>query len=339
VSGGQLPEFARFNPPLTDDGLICGFRIPASGPTEPLSAGQASAALASTDAVTWLHFRLADASAERILIESNLFPAALRHRLQEHDAHTLIEATDGGLMMVVTDLSFEQVGETSEAAGFWGFATPHTFVSARSHALHSADSLRLALRNGLKVKSGIELVAELLDRRNHALGELAAGLADEVNDVEDEILRGDIREQRERLGRVRRRCAHVRRHFAPERSALQKLLARPPAWLGPGDGERLRSALEELANLIDDANDLYERAKLLQEELAARLAEKTGDRLYVLSILSAVLLPMTLITGIFGMNVRGLPLAESDGAFFATMLVVLGSGGLTLGLLRWKKLL
>ena len=289
--------------------------------------------------MTWLHFRLADARAERFLIESDLFPAALRHRLEQHDSHTLVEAVEGGLMVVVTDLSFEQMSETSEAAGLWGYATPRAFVSARSHALHSADALRLAVRSGLEVNSGIELVAELFDRRNHALGEITSRLADEVNDVEDEILRGDIREQRERLGRVRRRCAHLRRHFVPERAALQKLLARPPAWFEPSDAERLRAALEELANLLDDAGDLYERAKLLQEELAARLAEKTGDRLYVLSVLSAVLLPMTLITGVFGMNVRGLPLAESETSFILTMLLVLGSGALTLGLLRWKKLL
>ena len=54
-------------------------------------------------------------------------------------------------------------------------------------------------------------------------------------------------------------------------------------------------------------NRWTERAKLLQEELAARLAENTGRNLYVLSILTAVLLPMTLVTGIFGMNVADLP--------------------------------
>jgi zinc transporter len=120
----------------------------------------------------------------------------------------------------------------------------------------------------------------------------------------------------------------------PERAGLQKCLARSPYWLGEGDADRLRGVVEEIAFSIDEANELYERAKLLQEELASRLAEKTSDRLYVLSILSAVLLPMTLITGIFGMNVGGLPLTEGEAAFVWSMVLIVASGGLTFWILR-----
>jgi len=324
---------------LPDEALICGFRIPPTGPARPVSVAEIRSSLDAPEGVTWLHFRLSDARAERFLLESGLFPPALRHRLEEHDAHTVLEAVEGGLIVVVTDFSFEHTEDTGEAAGLWGFATAGRFVSARTRALHSADALRLAVREGLRAASGFEIVAALFELRNEALHEITTRLADEVNDIEDEILRGDIKEQRQRLGRARRRCAHIRRHFVPDRNAINKLLARPPAWLEPAAGERLRSTVEELAHLIDDANELYERAKLLQEELAARLAEKTGDRLYVLSILSAVLLPMTLVTGVFGMNVAGLPGLEGGSAFFWTMLLVLGSGALTLWLLRWRKLL
>jgi zinc transporter len=40
---------------------------------------------------------------------------------------------------------------------------------------------------------------------------------------------------------------------------------------------------------------------------------------------------MTLITGIFGMNVAGLPGTEETGAFFWVTLLILGAGGLTVG--------
>jgi zinc transporter len=325
--------------PLPEEALICGFQIPPTGPSRPLAVKDVRPALEAPEGVTWLHFRLSDARAERYLAESALFPPALRRRLEEHDAHTLLEGGGEGLMVVLTDFSFEHAEDTGEAAGLWGYATPRWFVSARTRALHSADALRLAVREGLRAESGFALVAALFELRNEPLHEITTRLADEVNDIEDEILRGDIKEQRQRLGAARRRCAHIRRHFIPDRNALNRLLARPPAWLSPELGERLRSAAEDLSHLLDDANELYERAKLLQEELAARLAEKTGDRLYVLSILSAVLLPMTLVTGVFGMNVAGLPGLAHEGAFFWTLLLILGSGGLTLWLLRWRKLL
>ena len=98
----------------------------------------------------------------------------------------------------------------------------------------------------------------------------------------------------------------------------------------------LESSVENLAFAIEEIAEIYERAKLLQEELAARLAENTGRNLYVLSLLTAVLLPMTLVTGVFGMNVAHLPGANS---FPLVMLLILASGGITLALLFWRRLL
>jgi zinc transporter len=83
---------------------------------------------------------------------------------------------------------------------------------------------------------------------------------------------------------------------------------------------------------------LQERAKLLQEELSARVAEDTGRKLNALTALTAAFLPMTLITGIFGMNVGGLPGTEAAGSFGWVMLLILAAGAITLGALFLKKL-
>jgi zinc transporter len=94
--------------------------------------------------------------------------------------------------------------------------------------------------------------------------------------------------------------------------------------------DAIRAEIDELSFLIDDVTELYERAKLLQEELASRVAEDTGRSLYVLAILSAVFLPMTLITGIFGMNVAGLPGLHGSGAFWWVLLLIVVAGTVTL---------
>jgi Mg2+ and Co2+ transporter CorA len=53
--------------------------------------------------------------------------------------------------------------------------------------------------------------------------------------------------------------------------------------------------------------------------------------------LSAVFLPMTLITGIFGMNVAGLPGLHSYGAFWWVMLLIGLAGAVTLGAIFWRR--
>ena len=164
-------------------------------------------------------------------------------------------------------------------------------------------------------------------------------MIDHLDGIEDEILAGDIREQRAQLGRTRRLCARLRRQFVPERADLRKFLQRPTVALAEADRDALQSSTEALGFAIEEIAELYERAKLLQEELASRLAENTGRNLYVLSILTAVLLPMTLVTGIFGMNVADLPGLHSEGSFWRIMLLIFASGGVTLAALFWRKLL
>jgi zinc transporter len=324
---------------LTDNALICGFELREEGAARELRAGDVAQALQSRDGVTWLHFSLSNTRAAHFLATTPLVPSGFKALLAERVARPLIEADEQGLLLAMNDLSFDQPSDSSEVATLWAFATPRLVISARTHPLKSADQLRQQLRDGLRVASGIELVAHVLELRIRALREESDSLAEEVHEIEDRILSGQVPEQRERLGRVRRRCARIRRHFAHDRAALQKLVARPPAWFAPADGEHLKEVADEFAFLLDDVEHLYERAKLLQEELAGRLAEDTGTRLYVLSVLSAVILPMTFITGIFGMNVAGLPGLEGEASFWWTMFLIVAAGAAMLGLLRWRKLL
>ena len=93
--------------------------------------------------------------------------------------------------------------------------------------------------------------------------------------------------------------------------------------------------------MIDESVSLQERAKLLQEELSAQAAERTGRNLYVLTISTIILLPMTLVTGIFGMNIAGVPGVgdtATSAAFWWVMLLIVAVGLLTLLLLKLRKM-
>jgi len=71
-----------------------------------------------------------------------------------------------------------------------------------------------------------------------------------------------------------------------------------------------------------------ERERLLQEEVAAAIAAEMNRDLYVLSILTALFLPPTLVAGIFGMNTSGLPLTGgSAGSLWAIILCIAAAVG------------
>jgi zinc transporter len=79
-----------------------------------------------------------------------------------------------------------------------------------------------------------------------------------------------------------------------------------------------------------DAHDadvvaLQQQARLLQDEISSKLAERTNRQLYVLSVIAALLLPPSVVAGIFGMNVGGLPMLDSPYGFVTTLLLIAAS--------------
>jgi zinc transporter len=303
-----------------------------------LLAREAAEALALPDSVMWLHFSRNNARVQRWLATTHLIPDTLRDAIAERDTRCRVEATAEGLVVVIHDLTFDHESDPSEVESLWAYVTPRLLLSVRRHALKTTDELRSALRGGLGANSGIALMVSLFELRSNALRKLLGGIVEDVNDIEDQILGGRVTKQREHLGQVRRLCARVRRHFVPECAALHKLVERPPAWMQAQDREFLREVHDSLAFLLDDMHELHERAKMLQDELAARLAEATSRNLYLLAILTAVFLPMTLITGIFGMNVAGLPGTEGTAGFWWVMALIVAAGAVTFGVLFLKKL-
>jgi pyruvate kinase len=170
------------------------------------------------------------------------------------------------------------------------------------------------------------LLARLLDHQVEAIAALVDRRIDEPDRAEDRVLPDHVDGRRDELGRIRRLCAHLRRHFRPQRAVIQKFAARPPRWLVKADVERLRGIANDRGWLIDEAEHRQERAKMLQEEVGSREAESTGRNLYLLTLYTVVFMPMTLISDTFGMNAGGLPGTEGSASFWCTMLLIAGRG-------------
>jgi zinc transporter len=79
-----------------------------------------------------------------------------------------------------------------------------------------------------------------------------------------------------------------------------------------------------------------ERIIVVQEELLSRVAQEQNSRIYLLSVVAAIFLPLTFVTGLLGMNVAGLPGTEDSSAFAVALLAMLGFGAGLGVIFKWK---
>ncbi|MFO1056234.1 MAG: CorA family divalent cation transporter [Dongiaceae bacterium] len=322
------------------EGLAFAVALAPGGRPRPLRDWPAvDAALADPAAAVWVHLNGGTNQARTWLTERSRLPADAVERLLDDDPRTCLEVVREGLFGVLTDLHRELDGRSWEIGQLRLWVDRRRLVTVRHHPLRAAARLRRKLRDGLEVATAPALAGELMHALAEELEEAADDLTAAVDEIEDDVLAGHGHHHRRRLGEVRRPAARLVRHVPIGRHASARLALRPPTWLAAGELDELRDGIERLAAVVDDLTGLQERAKLLEEELAARLAEATNRNLYALSIITALFLPMTLLTGVFGMNVAGLPWTQGQGGFAWTMGLMLGVALVTLGLLRWLRLL
>lgn len=305
-------------------GLICAYAFSAQG-RQALDSEQVLHWLQQAhnpEAFIWVHLNLSHSGSEQWLQQHLQLPETFFDALHEGVRATRIERADDALIAVMNDVLFDFSFDASDISTLWMSVTPQVVVTARSKPLRSIDRLRVAVKDGEVFASSMALLVHLLRDQADVLTQIVRNIADKTDHIEDRLLANRLEYHRAHLGTMRRLLVRLQRLLAPEPSALFRLLNRPPVWIIDEDRQDLRQSTEEFATVIQEMTALQERIKLLQEEIAAQTNEQNNRSLFVLTTVSVLALPINMIAGLLGMNVGGIPLADSAHGFEWIVLIV-----------------
>jgi len=307
------------------NGLICGFRFHAGRAAEAIESPAGAAAIASAPAdgsFVWLHFNLAHAAAESWLRTHSGLDESFYEALHEGSRSTRIERVLDTLFAVLNDVTFDFAFEASDVATLWISARSHVVITARRSPLRSVDRLRAAVKRGERVESAAALLDHLLRDQADELQRIARKATDRVDEIEDALLAGRTEKLSAELAQLRRMSVRLQRLLAPEPGALFRMLSSPPSWVAANDRQRLQQASEEFSVVLRDIGALQERIKLLQDESAARVAEENNRSLFILTMVTVLALPINLVSGLFGMNVGGVPFNQEPLGFWVVLALI-----------------
>ena len=169
--------------------------------------------------------------------------------------------------------------------------------------------------------SPADLVARLALRAADRIEPLTERLGDQLDEVEEELVMERLTDSRAKLATLRRTLINMRRLVWPQRDVLTTLEIEDLSFFTERDRIRLREAAQRTARLGDEMQTLSERAGLVHEQLLDQRSEQMNRNMLILAAATVVLMPLTVISGVLGMNVAGIPFADSPWAFW----VVTGS--------------
>ncbi|MGL4961723.1 MAG: CorA family divalent cation transporter [Inquilinus sp.] len=290
----------------------------------------------------WLHLKLTDTRARHWLARHGALPAAVSQWLLDGPDRVQMQQLDGWLVGAANGLHHDFAFEPDQIGRLRFCVGPHLLVTGRRHPLRVVDEIRRSLDMGSAPQTPLAMLALIAGHLAAEAEATVERLMDDVDGIEDRVLddRSTSRtvEDRQALGRIRRRAATLRRHLLPEGAVVAAGLGDLPGWADPAGRAGLAAAAERFHRIARSIDEVIDRARLLQDEIAAQRAEAMNRSLLVLSVLTAIFLPMTLITGIFGMNVAGLPGLQDPDAFLWVMVLILVGGAATLAFMFWRRM-
>jgi zinc transporter len=178
---------------------------------------------------------------------------------------------------------------------------------------------------------------EMSDALTDRAGEFVEELHDQILELEEAVLERKL-PGNGRLGRIRKQLILIRRYLSPQRDLVARLANEKIGWLDEDDRRRLQDIADRLRRWRDDLDGGVARTAVLADEINNLMTEATNRRAYQISVMALLFLPATFLTGLFGINLGGMPGADHPLAFWIFCLIILALGvalGAWLKLRRW----
>lgn len=191
-------------------------------------------------------------------------------------------------------------------------------ISVGFRSLAATHTVQDQMKAG-QIRDPGDLIAALAMAVTDALDPVVAEMGDSMDSCEADLDPSRIFSMRRAIARARSDAIQYRRFVAPQRQALERLATLEAPWLEEDDRLHLRDAADRFARMAEELEAVRERAALLHEQLTDLRAEQIDTRTLLISVVALVFLPLTFLTGLLGMNVKGIPFADAPWAFWGVV--------------------
>ncbi len=249
---------------------------------------------------------------------------------------------DGYLFAVLHFPAYDKAVQRLNAAELDVFLGPDYLVTIPNRELLPVTRLfgrcenDEALREQLFAKGSGRLLYEVLDDLFDYCFPILDKIGHKLDSIEDDMFEKRAEDVVRDISNVKQEIISYRKVIKPERSTLRVLERRVDKFL-PEELDLYFDDIVDSAERIWDQLDNYkEVVDGLESTNESVISHRQNDVLRVLTIFSVILLPLTLISGIFGMNVH-FPGFDTAALFWVIVGLMIAMIVAMFGFFRWKR--
>ncbi|MDH4120802.1 MAG: zinc transporter ZntB [Deltaproteobacteria bacterium] len=320
----------------TANGLIAAFLLNGKGGGKPLDwAGVRR--WKPRQGLLWVHLDRTHPQANQWLEEESGANSVVVESLVSNETRPRLARMQEGLLLNLRGLNFNPGSDPEDMVSLRIWARPGRILTAQRTDLLTIRDLIKSLETGDGPRNEGDFLVFVSDRLTDRMNPFVDDLEEAVDNLEEALPDTDENQLHAELAEVRRKVIALRRYLAPQALVMEALAQLHTPWISQLHHEQLADLSNHTTRLVEELTAARERAGVLQDEFQGRLTFRLNRTIYLLTIVSTVLLPLSVITGLLGINVAGIPGSGEPWAFAAVvgLLAVMALG--EVALLRFLK--
>ncbi|MGD2129779.1 MAG: zinc transporter ZntB [Lysobacterales bacterium] len=319
-------------PPIS----INAFVLDGTGGAQKLPVEEADRARHSSKPV-WMRVNFGDTRGRKWLMDDSGLDETVVDAILQEESRPRTLVFGKGVLIVLRGVNLNPGADAEDMISVRTWLEPGRIITASRRRLRSLDDIEGLFEQKHGPDSPQSMLIELIDRLADYIADVIDKLEGEIEEAESSISDPDIIIHNSPFSLSRRRSARLRRYMAPQREALDRVSRLTNDWFSAEQLAEVREQENRFTLMIEDLDLVRERALVAQEEFLGIVAHQQNTRMLVLSIIAAVFLPLSFLTGLMGMNVAGLPGTENPLSFWWLVLGMIGTAGAILVLFHFKR--
>ena len=272
----------------------------------------------------WLHLNFEEAEVSQWLLGNSDLNELAAQALLSQETRPRTSNLGNELLLCLRGVNLNPGSDPEDMVSIRLWTDGHRIISTGRRQLLSTEDVLERIDAGIGRVDAGSLIVELIDRIVHRMSDTVDNFENDVMTLEEQVMSEVPHHLRYDLAQLRKQTITLRRYLAPQREALNRLILEKFDWITDDYRMQLREISDRLIRHIEDIDAVRERAAVTQEELLSQISEQMNERMYVLSIVAAVFLPLGFFTGLMGINVGGMPGVEYEQAFWVVAALCVG---------------
>ena len=310
---------------MDDKGLIYSYLLDGAGGGKEIG-WQEIEAWRPERGVLWVHLDRGIEQTSRWVRENSGVGPVTAEALLAEETRPRSFPTGEGLVVILRGVNLNPGAVPEDMVGLRIFVDQHRIITIRYRKVMAIADIAERLGQGEGPRTAGDFLAAVSSGLVTRMEPVVDELGETADRIETSLADLEPTEMRKQLRELRHTAIVLKRYLAPQRDVMARLQLEQLDCLSEVNRLQLREVGDRVTRYVEELEEVRERAIVLQDELLNELSQTTNRTIYILTIVAAVMLPLSLMTGLLGINVGGMPGVDDPKAFWIVCLLLLAFG-------------